>query len=426
MGFWSSLVEGAKSAGGWVLDHAGDIAGAVGTVAKIAGAVVVLEDGTIDHAAHLDEFQKNFKQASFKLQQAAKRSVIDSALDPKQAAFRASIAGDYSVENVNLDSFTGVWKSPTVTVAGKPPIPMYSDVSKWLAALGVPASKTDDMALYLAQTLFANKNEDKSSASADGIQTVNFSTTDPNGDYTLDVAHSYYVLPMQEKVSETCWHSCVYGKFHPSNKSVAMKALNRRRGNISTTYVRVNTVAKGEVAKWVINATVDWGTTLIAAAIADSFRKAWDSAGKADARSVVASSLQGTSQIMQLQARHSDDPSSIRQALIRLAATTLTKYMDSQGGTPGGDAPGGKPGGDAPGGKPGDDDDGTDGTEIEWVDAMAVDGIDVPPVMKNTFGGNGRSTAVRISASASDVAMPTSVPQVFITKTQIVFTPAPK
>ncbi|KXJ87297.1 hypothetical protein Micbo1qcDRAFT_179169 [Microdochium bolleyi] len=400
MGFWSSLVEGAKSAGGWVLDHAGDIAGAVGTVARIAGKVILLEDGTLDHASHLEDFHKNFKLASFKLQQTAKGVVLKGSLDAKEAELRASNAHDYSAENVNLDSFTGVWKSPSTLVKGQPVVTMYSDLSKWLASLGVPATATVDIAQSFGKTIFAN--ESSTLADPNTISSISFNISDPNGAWTLDCAHAYYALPLQAKVNDKCWHSCIYGKFHPSNKFLAMQALNRRKSNVSTI-VRTNTVPKGTVATWIINATIDWGTTVIAAAIQDKFNKAWDSTGEKDKRTLVTSNLLGTSQSVQVQGNHTDDPSSIRQAVIQLAARTLTAYLAEAGGKPGNS-------GDIP--------DGTGMVEADWIDTLAIDGIDEPPVIKCTSATQGLTTASRATLATE---MPTSVPQVRITKSQIVF-----
>lgn len=62
MGFFDSIIDGVKSAGGWALDHAGDIANVVGTVAKVAGAVALfqVDAGTADGSnTHLKDFFSN-------------------------------------------------------------------------------------------------------------------------------------------------------------------------------------------------------------------------------------------------------------------------------------------------------------------------------------------------------------------------------
>ncbi|KAJ1337228.1 hypothetical protein MN608_00079 [Microdochium nivale] len=399
MGFWSNLVEGAKSAGGWVLDHSGDIATAVGTVAKIAGNLMVLEDGVeVDHASHLEDFHKNFKMATFKLQQAAKGAANDPKLNAHQLKLRASVQNDYLESEVNLDSFTGVWKTPATLVNGEPAVHMYADLSKWLSALGVPANATVDVAEQAAKALFVEATNGKALAKTDAIGSTVFTLTDPDGAWTLDCGHAYYALPLGATASEKCWHSCIYGKFHPST---SYQKARGQRALITTTIVK-NNIPKN-IPTWIINATIDWGTTKIAAAIHDQFNKAWEAAGRSNGRKLVTSNVLGTSQSVQVQGNAEDDPSSIRQTLVQLAAETATKFSNGSGG-----------------GKRPSPPDGTETLAVHRVEALDADGLDDAPVVNGAAITNGHAAAkAGIDAAASGI--PTAIPDVHITKSQIVF-----
>ncbi|KAK8053302.1 hypothetical protein PG996_012603 [Apiospora saccharicola] len=145
MGFFSSLIDGAKSAGGWVLDHAGDIASAVSTVAKVANNFTSLKDNRgPDHITHLEEFQKNLKIASTELQYTAKNLALD--INSRRAKTTNSNDSD-----ANCDSVTGVWKDPApLNINGEPSVPMYQDLSKWLASMGAPADAIDETTTTVA------------------------------------------------------------------------------------------------------------------------------------------------------------------------------------------------------------------------------------------------------------------------------------
>lgn len=402
MGFWDSLVEGAKSAGGWVLDHSGDIASAVGTVAKIAGAFAFTADEEIDHATHLEEFHTNFKTASLKLQKAAR----DAAGDATASAQR-TLSADFAASNQVRDSVTGVWKNPAPLLDdGTPAVPMYQDLSKWISALGVPANDTLDTAFYVGQALFADTNnalKAKTMAEGGDFQVTKFPYTDPNGKWTLDCGHAFYPLPLGAASTDNSWHSCIYGIYHPSNAHLEAK----RSGELpSTAFVKP---MKTGVPVWVVNAAINWGNAVVASTIHSQLTKLWEqNNGKQSARTVVSSALNGVCQSVQVQGDLSDNPAKLRQSLITCAANVLSQYSTGQkGGGGGGDKP-------SPDTDP-DNNDLDDGTDpLAYRPAKKMNGA-------NGVNGHVKRTAVkpRVSAAVSD--MPTTVPDVRITKSQIVF-----
>lgn len=142
MGFWSSLIDGVKSAGGWVLDHSGDIASAVGTVAKIAGTFAVAADSGDEtakmaaHQKHLEEFHRNFDTASGLLEKAARKA--SKQVSEKAAGVWSFPLGEFAADNCVKDYFTGIWKNlSSLLLDGTPAVLMYQDLSKWIGALSV-------------------------------------------------------------------------------------------------------------------------------------------------------------------------------------------------------------------------------------------------------------------------------------------------
>ena len=104
MGFWGSLVDGAKSAGGWVLNHSGDIAKTVGTVVKVVGVIGPLQVNattTDDSGTQIKDFFNNFDIASDKLAGIAK-----SALH-RQAAISSGAMGESIEGATKEDSISG-------------------------------------------------------------------------------------------------------------------------------------------------------------------------------------------------------------------------------------------------------------------------------------------------------------------------------
>ncbi|KAK8035490.1 hypothetical protein PG993_010485 [Apiospora rasikravindrae] len=387
--FFSHVVEGAKSAGGWVLNHAGDIAGVVGTVAKVAGMLVPLDDasGDFDHQAHLDSFHTNFKIASSVLQHSAKAKALESNSN-RVGKVKAE---DFAATTPVYDTLTGVWKSPApLDGQGVPSVSMYQDLSKWLATLGVPASAIDDATTAIAEGIFP----DVQSARNGDIHTTSCPYTPADGSFILNCGHAFYHLPLGATSQEKCWHSCIYAKFHPSKQHLEAKRIN---GAGQTTIL--NKLRPG-AATWVVNAIINWGNAAVATALHAKLNEEWmRTQGKAGDRIIIVSNILGVNQNIQIQGSPGDNPSGLRQSLINSAANVLSSQGPQSG--KGGDASsGGSSGGD--------------GGIIDGTDDFSH-----APT-------NGTKAARNVHASnAADISsgMPLMVPEVRITKSQLVYAP---
>lgn len=394
MGFWDSLVEGTKAAGGWVLDHAGDISTAVGTVAKIAGAFALDSSGEPDHQSHLADFHTNFKIASGKLQQRARRGLV--YLDLK--ADRYLNADEFAAEDAVLDSFTGIWTDPvTLSPGGLPAIPMYQDLSKWLATLGVPPNI--DAATPVAQALFADADEDESNVvENDPVQTISFRFKGPGGKWILDTAHAYYTLPLGASAGDKSWHSCIYAKFQPSISHVAGK---RQRMHATTSINKITT----DEPTWMINATITWGNVQTASKVSDLFlRNCKRTFGTKSDRGVVSSNLLGVSQSIQVQGNKDDNPSILQSLLNGCASETLTEQVTS----------------------PPDDN-----NDWENLDITLADGTDAIHDKNSAPLGKGQTThwgpaQYLVAESLTKQLVPVVMPKFTITSSQLIFPPTTK
>lgn len=400
MGFWGSLVDGVKSAGGWVLDHAGDIAGAVGTVAKIAGTFAVAAESGDEtakmaaHQKHLDEFHRNFDTASGKLEKEAKRA--SKKASKKALSVRSFPADEFATEDSVKDRFTGIWKNPSALLSdGTPAVPMYQDLSKWIGALGVPHSQSLDVASEVGKALFAID----APVGEAKIKTTSFPYTDPKGKWTLDLGHAYYPLPLGASSSEHCWHSCVYGRFHPSK---SFQAEMQAEGAPSSA-IFVSELKASDKPVWVVNASINWGNASLAS---DSHSKLVDELTKDYKkydRSVISSKLTGVMQSIQVRGNVKDNPSLLRQGLITVASDIASKYRDSQVRDP-------EESSDTSDTGSSDD---SSADEKEGHNSTVKNGTSKPSKGKRS------TTLARIKSIPSD--MPLYVPEVDITKSQIVF-----
>ncbi|KAJ3459951.1 hypothetical protein MRS44_016024 [Fusarium solani] len=365
MGFWGSLVDGVKSAGGWVLDHSGDIASAVGTVAKIAGTFAIAADSEDEaakmaaHQRHLKEFYRNFDIASGRLEKAAKKASKQASEDA--AGVRSIIIGDgLAAEKPIKDSFTGIWKNPSALLPdGTPAVPMYQDLSKWIGALGVPPSQSVDVASVVGKALFANDNSSVSLDEAK-IHTTQFAYTDPKGKWTLDLGNA-----------------CIYGKFQPSK---SFKAEMQAEGAPSSA-IFVSELKAGDKPVWVVNASINWGNASLACGVhsklVDTLKKDYKNQG----RSVLSSKLTGVMQVVQI----------------------ASEYTAGQPTDPG----------------EGSDTSDTDSSGDSSADEMNGD----HDAVKNGTNkpSKAKRTAVLARAKPTASGMPLIVPEVNITKSQIVF-----
>lgn len=109
MGFFDSIIDGVKSAGGWALAHSGDIASVVGTVAKVAEEIVLVEETDVeDTVTHLDQFYTNFNTANAELGKLVKEQVLTASGGniPYDPTYTFDPAQQIS------DTLTGIWTSP--------------------------------------------------------------------------------------------------------------------------------------------------------------------------------------------------------------------------------------------------------------------------------------------------------------------------
>ncbi|KAK8065462.1 hypothetical protein PG997_012209 [Apiospora hydei] len=317
MGFWNTLVEGAKEAGGWVLDHAGDVAQVVGTVAKVAGLLIFSEEnGDAGHQNHLEDFYRNFKTASEKLEEEAKTA----ALSAHSRSANVTDTSDFSDTTPVLDSVTGVWKAPApLQEKGQPSVPMYQDLAKWFATLGVPAGAIDEAATAIARGIFAVNMDPLVNGQ---VHSASCHYTPPDGSFTLDCGHAFYHLPLGATSQDKYWHSSIYAIFRPSNTHLEAK---RMKGAVPTTVL--NKLKPGSPV-WIVNAIINWGNASVATALHDKLIQALigaDAGG--DGLNVFSSNLLGASQSIQIQGSLKDNPSTLHQSLISSAAKVLSAML---------------------------------------------------------------------------------------------------
>lgn len=317
MGFFDSIIDGVKSAGGWALDHAGDIANVVGTVAKVAGAVALfqVDAGTTDDSnTHLKDFFSNFRLASDKLTETAKNALDGQATAPDGPTEKSTES------TTNEDSITGIWKHPAPLSEGQPPLDMYQDLSKWLALLGVPASQNVDVAAAAAQAIFFEP--DKASSGDEAlIRTLEFAYTDPSGGWRLNIAHAYYPLPLGVSKEDYCWHSCVYGRLAQSQpRATSTATVSATRLALATTVDISDKTTQG-TASWLVNATINWGNVKVTATAGPALVT---KLGEDSGLKVAYSMLLGCSQKIQVQTGTNINPSTVRNKIVSAAAQVLS------------------------------------------------------------------------------------------------------
>ncbi|KXJ88639.1 hypothetical protein Micbo1qcDRAFT_206811 [Microdochium bolleyi] len=347
MGFFSSLIEGAKSAGSWVVDHAGDIASVVGTVAKIAAPLILLADDAeapdpSDTSKQLEEYYSNFSLVSAKLSKDAQAEASEAEARNLQGIKANAV---YRDTDAKPDAFLGVWKSPSGVIGSNPAIPMYQDLAKWLGTLGVPPSRTFDLAQQAAVALFADTAtpspkkaaaSNESAPAEDPIHKTNFTYAPPDGSWTLSLGHAFYPLPLGVSEQDRCWHSSIFGKFHPSTGFLTAKAKARvgasggLNSSIDDGFARTAHVGKGPIPPnsplWVANASINWGNATIATQVHTQFEVIWQNADKD--RSLQSTLLNGTTQNVQMLGKAGDNPATLRQSVISAAAETLNRNFN--------------------------------------------------------------------------------------------------
>ncbi|KAK8058179.1 hypothetical protein PG994_008627 [Apiospora phragmitis] len=101
------------------------------------------------------------------------------------------------------------------------------------------------------------------------------------------------------------------------------------KGAVRTTILRK---LRSSSPVWVINAVIRWGNAAVAHALRDKLNQAWlETGGSGGDRSIIASGLFGVNQNIQIQRNLNDNSSMLRQSLISSAAKVLSTTHGSQG-----------------------------------------------------------------------------------------------
>ncbi|KAF5577587.1 hypothetical protein FPCIR_12031 [Fusarium pseudocircinatum] len=214
MGFFDNLWDGVKSAGGWAIDHAGDIASVVGTVGRVAGllgtnsfatnAIPEKEANNTD-SQKLAKYHQNFAYVSDRLAATASAGV---KAPPKMTGKTKTID----------DGLVGLWTDPEgLSSDGKPSTSMYHDLSAFMGTMNIPVSWKDDSGLVhdtvneLGRVLFAKTGPQdlaELSKSEDPIGKVNAEV--PTQDGSVHACHVYYPIPVGKDGEHYSLHSAIH------------------------------------------------------------------------------------------------------------------------------------------------------------------------------------------------------------------------
>jgi hypothetical protein len=222
MGWWSSIIDGVSNAAGWVIDNAGTISTVVGTVAKVAGFVILAEeDGEdfellkADDPFDMPKFIKSMDKAQKVLVNAAKgdgKPKVDAILRCLPQGVNTSMS-----EN----TYTGLWAKPVPANKNKglPGQEMTADLSHMLAMNNFPQTLQQgpgedpvDVAQKLGESIFNWEPADPLAVDlAAGETPYTTITTDVTvGDQSAICTHAYYQIPSGGEGGEKSWHSALH------------------------------------------------------------------------------------------------------------------------------------------------------------------------------------------------------------------------
>ncbi|KAF5669318.1 hypothetical protein FDENT_11586 [Fusarium denticulatum] len=224
MGFFKNLVDGVKSAGGWVLDHSSDIAPVVGTVGKVAAELLVLNNSTSSFSVNaITESQSNETKGNESgSQQSAKfhqnfAYVSDQLAAIAKAGVSAPLKTTGNSATVD-DGLVGLWTDPEgLSSDGKPSTSIYHDLSAFMGTMNIPVSWKDDSGLVhdtvneLGQVLFAKTGPQdlaELSQGEDPLGKVNAEV--PTQDGFVHACHVYYPIPMGKDGEQYSLHSAIH------------------------------------------------------------------------------------------------------------------------------------------------------------------------------------------------------------------------
>ncbi|KAF2648060.1 hypothetical protein K491DRAFT_699199 [Lophiostoma macrostomum CBS 122681] len=222
MGWWNSIINGVSNAAGWVIDNAGTISTVVGTVAKVAGAILVAEeDGedfeilTADDPFDMPDFIKTMNKAQTVLEGAAKRDA-----KPKVDAILQSLPqGVNTIKSEN--TYSGLWAKPVLANKNKglPGQDMTADLSHMLAMNNFPQTIPQgpgkdpvDVAQKLGEGIFnADPVNPLAVDLAAGEKPYTTISTDVTvGNQSAICTHAYYSIPSGGEGGEKSWHSALH------------------------------------------------------------------------------------------------------------------------------------------------------------------------------------------------------------------------
>ncbi|PNP81446.1 hypothetical protein FNYG_05252 [Fusarium nygamai] len=218
MGLFSNIWDGIKSAGRWVIDHAGDIASAVAAVAKVASHLLTLDTSTPSFAANA--ILKSQENATESQMLAAYHENFGYASDRLAATAKAGVKAPPKMTGKTItidDGLVGLWTYPEgLSSDGNPSASMYQDLSAFMGTMNIPVSWKDDSGVVhdtvneLGQVLFAKtgpKDLTVLSKSENPIVEVNAEV--PTQDGFIHACHVYYPIPMGNGEERNSLHSAI-------------------------------------------------------------------------------------------------------------------------------------------------------------------------------------------------------------------------
>lgn len=332
MGFFSSLIDGAKSAGQWVINHSGQISEAVGVVAKVATLIPVAEgmeaEAFIAHdtKTHVDKFAANFAKATALLEQEAK-----TAADTADTEKLEIHCGDQPT--VTSDTVSGIVTQPatteTTSVTGSrgsdaepyAPLVLYEDLSKFLGQMGVPGvvgTKTiTDVTAQLGLGLFAKPTITDRSNLASPVNTIASTIIDREKQWTLVVAHAHYAIPMGEAGKKDAWHSAFHAKF--TRTGTGQKALELSGTN------RAQVHELPSEPGWLTTFQLDWTQASLANRSQTGLVRSFED--RKDGKRIYFSQLHGTYQTLKIYCPLASTPTQALAAVSQAASAAIKEEI---------------------------------------------------------------------------------------------------
>lgn len=338
MGWWSSFTDGISHAASWAVDHSGDIAKVVGTVAKVGGMLAAeagdlkVEDDPSTLPTMAQHHQNFVKATDFLIQQAEGATKSLAALDSTTTTTKNTIAG--------------LWQQPVSSdLSGAPTVGMYQDLSKILTISNCPPTYTlsdgtiRDTANDIGKAIFANapgfavNPGDPVPIEKPGFQFA-------NGDNSLVIkgCHAYYAIPLGTRVTDAAWHGALH--VETSMTEPFQDAYLKEAASVSFTVPDTatgSTTGDAGVDVWSVNLTISWTSAPYAQSLYASFTSIFTQTYPNFM--LKSNTLTGTKQLLQVYAPPGVSPHDSRAAVTFAAGKAVQASLPS-GGKPSGDAVG--------------------------------------------------------------------------------------